>query len=341
MKSRFWKSDWFLGLVVALLVFFASGSDLLQSLERKAYDMGVQASSRTPSDQIAVIAIDDQSIANIGRWPWPRDVHAKMIDLLAAAKAKVIGYTVFFSEPQLDPGYRYIVKLLEMARQTRPGTPEGDAMAPMVALLTQAEASLNTDRQLSESMAKAGNVLLPMLFTLGTPRGRPDRPLPDFVQRNVCQRVGGDQDFALPAEAVQIPVPSIGMAAAGLGHLNAYPDVDGAIRTEPLVVNYFGQYYPSLAMQIAARSLNLGPADMTVRLGEGVSLGNLRIGTDPSTQMLTYFYKDRGGRPAFQVDSFYDVLSGKIPAGKYAGKIVLIGATAAGVGTTSVTPIAP
>ncbi|MGA8006098.1 MAG: serine/threonine-protein kinase [Burkholderiales bacterium] len=341
MKSGFWKSDWFLGLALALLVFFASGSDLLQSLERKAYDMGVQASSRTPSDRVAVIAIDDQSIANIGRWPWPRDVHAKMIDLLAAAKAKVIGYTVFFSEPQLDPGYRYITQLLDMARKPAPGTPEGGAMAPLVALLTQAEASLNTDRKLADSMTRAGNVLLPMLFTLGQPRGRPDKALPDFVQKDVCSRVGGDQGFALPTESVQIPVDSIGRAAAGLGHLNAYPDVDGAIRTEPLVLQYFDQYYPSLSMLIAARSLNLGPADISVRLGEGVSLGNLKIGTDPAMQMHTYFYKDRDGRSAFQVDSFYDVLSGKIPASKYAGKIVLIGATAAGVGTTSVTPIAP
>ncbi|HKB54407.1 MAG TPA: CHASE2 domain-containing protein, partial [Ramlibacter sp.] len=309
--------------------------------ERKAYDMGVQASSRTPSDRVAVIAIDDESIANIGRWPWPRDVHAKMIDLLAAAKAKVIGYTVFFSEPQLDPGYRYIAQLLEMARKAAPGTPEGDAMAPLVSVLTQAEASLNTDRKLAESFARAGNVLLPMLFTLGQPRGRPDQPLPDFVQKNVCPRVGGDQGFALPTESVQIPVPAIGRAAAGLGHLNAYPDVDGAIRTEPLVLQYFDQYYPSLSMLIAAKSLNLGPADISVRLGEGVSLGNLKIGTDPAMQMHTYFYKDRDGRPAFQVDSFYDVLSGKIPASKYADKIVLIGPTAAGIGTTSVTPIAP
>ena len=46
----------------------------------------------------------------------------------------------------------------------------------------------------------------------------------------------------------------------------------------------------------------------------------------PTSQMYTYFYRDRDGRPAFQVDSFYDVLSGKIPAAKYADKIVLIGA---------------
>jgi serine/threonine-protein kinase len=55
--------------------------------------------------------------------------------------------------------------------------------------------------------------------------------------------------------------------------------------------------------------------------------------------MYTYFYKDRDGRSAFQVDSFYDVLSGKIPAQKYTDKIVLIGATAGGVGTTTVTPV--
>ena len=213
MKSGFWKSDWFLGLALALLVFFASGSDLLQSLERKAYDMGVQASSRTPSDRIAVIAIDDESIANIGRWPWPRDVHAKMVDLLAAAKAKVIGYAVFFSEPQIDPGYRYITQLLDMARKPAPGTPEGDAVAPLLAVLTQAEASLNTDRKLADSFAKAGNVLLPMLFTLGQPRGRPDQPLPAFVQKNVCSRVAGEQGFALPTESVQVPVPSIGNAS--------------------------------------------------------------------------------------------------------------------------------
>src|SRR6185295_17648007 len=124
MKSAFWKTDWFLGLAVVVLMLFAGNSDLLQSLERKAYDMGVQASSRTPSDRIAVIAIDDTSIANIGRWPWSRDTHAKMTDLLAGAKAKVIGNTVLFSEAQVDPGYVYVTKLLEIAGKS---APEGSA----------------------------------------------------------------------------------------------------------------------------------------------------------------------------------------------------------------------
>jgi eukaryotic-like serine/threonine-protein kinase len=352
MKSGFWKTDWFLGLVVVVLMLFAGSSDLLQSLERKAYDMGVQATSRTPSDRIAVIAIDDTSIANIGRWPWSRDVHAKMTDLLAGAKAKVIGNLVFFTEPQLDPGYGYVTKLLDLAVHSgapadanpAPGAPpvEPDPkLVPFVALLKEAEQQLNTDRRLAESYTKANNVLLPMLFLLGEPRGKPDKPLPDFVQKNAVAAQGNQDAGPLPTSAVQVPVDVIGRTAAGLGHLNANPDVDGGIRTEPLVLQYFDQYYPSMSMMIAAKSLNLSPADIKVRLGEGVSLSKLRIGTDPALQMHTYFYKDRDGHPAFQVDSFYDVLTGKIPAAKYAGKIVLIGPTAAGVGSTSVTPVSP
>jgi serine/threonine-protein kinase len=333
MKSGFWKSDWLLGAIVVLAVLlFSRFSDLIPSLERKAYDLGVQASSRTPSDKIAVIAIDDTSIANIGRWPWSREVHARMTDLLTGAKAKVIGNAMFFSEAQVDPGYVYITKLIDIAGKLEPQPVE------VVGLLREAEQQLNTDRRLAESYAKAGNVMLPMLFFLGEPRGKPDKPLPEFVQKNAVAVQLGDTP-PLPAAAVQIPIESLGAVAAGLGHLNANPDVDGGVRQEPLVVQYFDKYYPSLSMMVAAKSLNLAPADIKLRLGEGVTLGRLKIGTDPALQMYTFFYKDRDGRQAFQVDSFYDVLSGRIPASKYADKIVLIGPTAAGVGSTSVTPV--
>ncbi len=360
MMTGFWKADWFLGVVVFLVMLFAGGSDLLQSLERKAYDLGVRASTRAPAERIAVIAIDEESIANIGRWPWSREVHAKMTDLLAGAKAKVIANTVFFSEPQIDPGYQYITKLLEIVQKSQAGSdpaqagglsagaaagasaPADGPVSEITAILREAEQQLNTDRRLAESYAKAGNVLLPMLFALGEPRGRPDKPLPEFAQKNAVGAASGGGDArTLPTSAVQVPIELLGKVAAGLGHLNSNPDVDGGIRTEPLVLGYFDQLYPSLSMMIAARSLNLGPADIKVRLGEGVSLGKLSIGTDPASQMYTYFYKNREGRPAFQVDSFYDVLSGKIPVAKYADKIVLIGATAAGIGSTSVTPISP
>jgi len=56
-------------VVIALILAVAAHGDLVQSLERKAYDLGVNAVSRTPSDKIAVIAIDDRSISNIGAGP--------------------------------------------------------------------------------------------------------------------------------------------------------------------------------------------------------------------------------------------------------------------------------
>ena len=349
-KAGFWKKDWFLGLVVSLVLLFAGGSQLIQGLERTAYDWGVRASSRTPSDKVAIIAIDKQSIDNIGRWPWSREIHAKMIERLASAKAKVIGYTVFFSEPQLDPGLAYVNRLLETYHRIVPaGT---DASAPtrgvspdvleMGATLQEAEAALNTDRKLADSFAKAGNVVLPMLFTFGEPRGKPDKPLPDFVRKNALLIQGKSDDIPLSTSGVEVPVvDSLGAAAAAVGHLNSVPDVDGAIRTEALAITYYDEFYPSVAAMLVAKSLNLTAKDIKIRPGEALQIGNFRVSADPTMQMFTYFYKDRDGRPAFQEDSFYDVASGKIPAEKYRDKIVLIGPTAAGVGSIFVTPVSP
>jgi len=126
-KAGFWKKDWFLCLGVSLVMLAAGGTQLIEALERFAYDWGVRASTRTPSDKISVIAIDKRSIDNIGRWPWSREIHAKMIERLADAKAKVIGYTVFFSEPQLDPGLAYVNRLLETYQRLVPGNADPSA----------------------------------------------------------------------------------------------------------------------------------------------------------------------------------------------------------------------
>ena len=344
-KSGFWRSDWFLGLVIALLLLMTISSTFVQSLERWAYDVGVRASDREPSRRVAVIGIDDQSIANIGRWPWPRDVHAEMIGLLARSGAKVVGYMSFFFEPQRDPGLRYIDRLIGVY-QSLPLEEQGN-LGEMASVLVEAEDALNTDRKLANSVASARNVALPMLFQLGQPRGNPDQPLPDYVLANslvnVVDQVGANEQYYYPdaAQEAVAPIYEIASGATAIGHLNTIPDVDGSTRSEPLVLRYYDRYFPSFSLMLAARSINIGPNDIEVRLGEGVRLGNLVIETDPVLHMLTYFYKDRAGAPAFQVDSFYDVVSGKIDPAKYRDKIVLVGATASGVGAYQVTPISP
>ena len=336
-RGQFWQADWFVGVLVVLAVLaLHSATDFFATLERRYYDFASTSTSRQPSDRIAIIAIDDQSIANIGRWPWPRDVHAQLIDQLAAAKAKTIAHTAFFFELQTDRGLVFIRKIKEALGP--PGDPvvsEGGLNERLGKMIADAEVALDTDAKLAASMAKAGNVLVPSVFVLGEPQGKADSPLPAYALKSAIEEPAG---FSLPAIRGQQPIEIIGNSAAGIAHLNQLPDVDGAVRQEPLLINYYGKAVPSMGLLAAVKSLNLGVADIRLNGGESVLIGKLHIATDEAALMRPQFYKGRDGKPAFAVDSFYDVLTGKIPASKYTDKIVIIGATAAGVGTQFPTP---
>ena len=326
-RISIWRSDWFAGVLVVVAVMAVHlSTDLLSGLERRFYDLASTSSDRRPSDQVVVIAIDDQSIANIGRWPWPRDIHARLIDQLSAAKVKTIVHTAFFFEPQLDRGLPFIRQIRDVLGSgvEPPADPASVAVLPneqraqLAKIVAQAEVALDTDALLAASIKNAGNVLVPSVFVLGVPQGRPDSPLPAYAAKSSLE--------------------AIGAAAAGIGHLNQFADVDGTVRQEPLLVNYYGKSVPSLALLAATRGLNLSPADIQLNVGESVQIGKIRIKTDEAALMLPQFYKGQDGRPAFVEDSFFDVLNGKIPASKYADRIVVIGATAAGVGAAFPVP---
>ncbi len=343
MKKGIWTADWLVALVICL-VFEAAALlqvDALGSLERVAYEVGVRGFQRTPSERVAVIAIDDRSIDSLGRWPWPRSIHAEIIDTLSAGGAKVVGNLIFYSEPQIDPGLKHIEKLRAIYASA------GVKVPALGRQLDEASKALNTDTILAASLRKAGNVVLPMTFDAGEPRGNPDPPLPEFVLRNTIDDVrwaSGDGAPVRPPPTRAAPTPPIAeigeQALAIGGHLTQFLNADGGSRKEALVLRYYDQYFPSLALQLAALSLDLGPADIRVTLGEGVRLGGLNIGTDTFLRMNTFFYSGDGDAPAFPADSFYDVYSGRIPAHKYRDKIVLIGASAPGIGILSKTPVA-
>ncbi|AXQ29661.1 CHASE2 domain-containing protein [Solimonas sp. K1W22B-7] len=383
-KNKFWSQDWFAAVAFSLVFLVLTGvfSDAFQSLERSTYDVGVRSRDLAPSEDIAVVAIDDQSISNLGRWPWPRSLQAQLIDKLHEGGAKVIGNTALYLEPEkggatdtfnsiiselkASPLVQQIpaevetfgIMLDETAQRSK--AVEGIAAAykdsalakeyrpAMEALLARLETAAKTggsaDTVLAASLTPAG-VVLPMVFQTGRPQGRPDKPLPEYVRRNqltnVQDRVGARGKGALPPPTIsaQVPIAQVGDAAVAIGHLNVTPDVDGAVRYEPLVLQHFDEFYPSLSLMIAAAKLNLKPADIQVNLGEGVTLGGVTIGTTDALRMYTQFYSDQDGKPAFPVDAAYDVIAGKIPLAKYKDKVVLIGTTALGTGDTFATPV--
>jgi serine/threonine-protein kinase len=169
MKSTFWKSDWFTSLIIIIAVFILSrATPFFDSLERSAYDFGVSHSEAIPSDKIAVIAIDDISIANIGRWPWPRSQQAEIINFIAQGEPAVIGYVPLFSEPQTDPGLTYISAMREQFEQS-----SLNDLAALAEAESSIEPDMNTDDLLAgidepTENAKSESALDPLLSALPT-----------------------------------------------------------------------------------------------------------------------------------------------------------------------------
>lgn len=303
-EGAFWRADGLaaLALVLALITLHLT-TDVFAGLERRFYDFASTRSARQPSDQIAIIAIDDESLASIGRWPWPRDLHARLIEQLAKAKANVIVDTGFFFEPASERGLPFIHQIKGLlAASEAAGTPS-PLNQQLLGVIAAAEVALDSDHQLANSFHTASNVLISSLLTPG-----------------------------------QQPIESLANAAAGVGHLKRLPDLDGVVRQEALLLNNEGQAVQSLALLAVARSRHLTAGDIQFNQNGSVQIGQLRLRTGGAARLLPLFYQGRDGQPAFALDSFADVLSGKIPASRYAGKIVLIGVTAAGVGTAWAVP---
>lgn len=385
MKRRIWTSDWFAGFAYGtafLLIAYVLFPGSFQRLENAAYDLGVNLTHAAPGNQIAVIAIDEASINTLGRWPWPRDYQADLINRLSKADAKVVGLTLFLSEPQVDQGdvfirdmvnfYDHCSSLGILAPFAASGSPAAVSNAPTAPancdtantpapgigtltlppqvqqdLLTLrgkmqlAEQTLNADAKLAASIKSAGNVVIPMLFILGEPLGNPNSQMPDYLLKNALGPVvntptDAEQPFA--TKSMTAPEAEFARPAAAIGFLDDLPDADGALRSTPLVLRYYGIYYPSMALAVSMKYLNLQPGDVQVQPGQGVKVGNLFIGTDAHFRMHNFYYTGSNGEPPFPVYSYADVYLGKIPASAFQGKIVLIGATAFGIGNSFPTP---
>jgi CHASE2 domain-containing sensor protein/tRNA A-37 threonylcarbamoyl transferase component Bud32 len=321
-------------LLAAVFVFFLA-TNVLESLDNRLFDQASKHTGRLPSDQIVMIAIDDQSIANIGRWPWSRDVHAKVIERLS--EAKVIANTVFFFEPQTDRSLKYLSDIEKVLSQARADDPLATTLSDIVSGGMKA---LDTDGALAASIQQSKKVVLPLVFEMGGGLGKADAELPEFVMKGAIPALPGSEFW--PSTRAQLPLLSLGNAAAAVGFLNQLQDpIDGVIRSDPLLVNYDGFWVPSLSLVAATKALNLATADLK-QLRPGLfQVGGLKVPVDEAGKVWPQFYAEKDGRPSFAIDSFFDVYTGKIPPSRYAGKIVVIGATATGVGTSFVTPLSP
>lgn len=337
---------------VIVLIFNVTGVN--DSLNRIWYDFSLQHVEVEPNNSISVIAFDEPSLSALGRWPWSREKHAVLIDRLSQGGVKAIGKTVFFLEPQQDARLGLLDQILEtpslyqlqtLSEEIERTDLRGQVQTEVTTLFTgllDLREQLDIDRLFARSVEQNGSVILPMHVAPGKQLGNPDYPLPDTLLEKKIRSFPGEpyirySDNPAAITGLILPVDHIADAASGMGHLHVIPDADGKVRSTALLVDYYGALLPSMAVDVVRKALNLRAEDVVFQQSQGLKLGNLNIHTDKYGRIRNVFYPDKWGRPPFEVDSYVDVLTGHIPATKYSGKIVLLGATAAGIGDTQVT----
>lgn len=117
--------EW-LALFVSLLALVAAlgWQNGLGRLDQSLYDLFLSASSKPVRDDIIIVAIDDYSIAELGRWPWPRIHHAELINKINRAQPLAIGVDVILSEPETPdaqgqrPGDESLAAVLQRSQRT-------------------------------------------------------------------------------------------------------------------------------------------------------------------------------------------------------------------------------
>jgi len=340
-KRNFAWTDVALGVVVSLVVLLTFYMGWADSLEYKFYDMRAKLRSRAKAaDNVVLIGIDDRSIREIGRWPWPRSYMAEMVDQLAEAKAKVIGLDVFFSDAELNPGLQQVramdqtfAQALSDAKAHNPKF-QNPMAEQFVSTLDQAAKQLDNDAHLDDSIALAGNVVLPMYFTEGAPLGKVDKPIPAYVEKNFIANVKSDGQVT-PTADFTAPYELFGKDASAIGQANLTPSADGVQRAVPLVMDFNGRLMPSFALQCLRAYYNLQSDDYRFSPGKELVLGRAHIPMDGQGRMLV----DYGNREKFPRFYFSDVRNKKIPMEAFQDKIVLIGMMATGAGDQWISPI--
>lgn len=91
--------DLILALLLLLFAVLLNHYQWMHRWDNIIYDLASSEISRELDDNIVIVAIDEPSLINIGRWPWPRDVHANMINYLHHAGVSAIGLDLIFMEP--------------------------------------------------------------------------------------------------------------------------------------------------------------------------------------------------------------------------------------------------
>jgi len=322
-----------LGVVVTIGLAFLTwlAPNVVVRLDNTALDFQFRLrGERSPGQDVVLVLVDEKSLKEIGRWPWPRDKQALLVDQIHAGEPAVLGLDIIYAEPEESDTIREIKSWLAATQQKEPLSNK---------VLGQLETrlhALDTDQQFAQSLAQAGDLVLAMPFFVPESQATDSltdttHTVPELLRRSefmlVKQTKSAQESHPYKAMALLPPLDTFAQQATGLGHVYRLSDHDGVTRREVLALRHGDAYYPSFALEVARLYLGQTRERMALSLGDGVQLGATLVPTDQKLRMLINY---AGRELRFPWVSATDVIHYRIPSDLFRGKAVLVGTAALG-----------
>ena len=308
----------------------------LDRFENLTYDLRLRLTLPHRQERhIVIVDVDERSLQQEGRWPWPRDRLARLVDILFDDyRVNQLGFDMVFAEPDRNPGLEAIATLQGA------GAPSAELQAELAGLAQQ----VDRDARFAASL-KDRKVVLGYYFqsrnniNAGSRIGQLPEPVLPLVEAGMD---GLPLNLAVGYGA-NLPQLQQAVPAAGFFD-NPSQDDDGVIRAVPLLVEYQGGVYESFALAMArvalggwfiAPELALDAQGRTLGL-EALGVEDRRVPVDDGANALVPYLGRQG---SFPYVSASDVLQGKVAAEILRDAMVLVGTTSPGLQDLRSTPV--
>lgn len=265
------------------------------------------------NNNVVIVDIDNNSLNQVGQWPWSRNIIAKMVTNIANSKANAIAFTIVFAEKdRTSPSNLYNKLNVDIANLEDYDKTLGDTIAKSKIPIILGYHFMNLED------AKKANFL-------ETP----------YVPAVFVDKDSNNTDI-ISADGIGLNISSIQDNAYSSGFLNSTPDELGNIRYAPLLISYDNLIYPSLALE-SVRSI-FGTKKVTVDRdisSRYITFDNFNIKVDNLSRMYINF---KGPAGTFKHISANDILNGTFSKSDIENKIVIIGSSASGLSSSNNTP---
>jgi len=289
-----------LGLGAAIGWLHLSSDPWLETLDQGAtldWRFRLRGQQESPAD-IAIIVVDDRSLAKIGQWPWPRAKLAEIIEVLRLAEVKSIGFDILLSEHEVDT-------------------------------------SGSGDRVLAEALQRQGHAIIAtaLLFNNGSPSVGKIEDVGHIALGNVVnQQIG--PGHVVTADEILRPLPAFEQVAA-VGHVNQQSSEIGQTRAQYPAIAYGEELIPSFPLLLAARQQDLPLSAIGFDYAGRLILGTEKFSLDDRYGLgLNYL----GPAGTFRTYSALDLLELRVPPALLKGRAVLVGVSATSLGDNFTTP---